>query len=277
MLSFLFWNLMGENRPERHETLRAHLNRIARLFDVDLFIFAEPFCNGADLAASVNNDVSRAYRDEPSIGQSLGVQILTRLRAGGLTEVFDSEDGRMTIRRLRADGKDMLLAVAHFPSQLHRSPDDLARYARLCAERIARAESDVGHQRTLMVGDLNLDPFDHGLVEADALHAVMTRQIARARERQLFGKMHSIFYNPMWGLFGDRTAGPPGTYYRSPDGVLAFHWHMYDQVLLRPDLMEKLHELRVLDTDGEHSLLTEAGHPRRSTASDHLPILFRLA
>jgi hypothetical protein len=40
--------------------------------------------------------------------------------------------------------------------------------------------------------------------------------------------------------------------------------------------MDSLTELRILDGDGQASLLTERGRPRSATASDHLPILFRL-
>ncbi len=79
----------------------------------------------------------------------------------------------------------------------------------------------------------------------------------------------------MWGLFGDRTPGPAGTYYHAASG-LSHYWHMFDQVLLRPDLMDSLAEVRILDSDGQESLLTDAGNPRSSTASDHLPLLVRL-
>ncbi|MBI2808325.1 MAG: hypothetical protein HYX68_25335 [Planctomycetes bacterium] len=51
---------------------------------------------------------------------------------------------------------------------------------------------------------------------------------------------------------------------------------MFDQVLVRPELMDRLDDLRILDSDGEVSFLNHAGRPDRNTASDHLPILFRL-
>jgi hypothetical protein len=80
----------------------------------------------------------------------------------------------------------------------------------------------------------------------------------------------------MWGYLGDRTPGPPGTYYYSASSPLTYFWNTFDQMLLRPDLMNTLTELQILDTDGQTSLLTKAGKPRKSEASDHLPILFRL-
>ncbi len=86
------------------------------------------------------------------------------------------------------------------------------------------------------------------------------------------GRPYRFFSNPMWGCFGDRTPGPPGTYYY-PRGS---YGHLFDQVLLRPALMDALTELRILEDDGVESLLTDRKRPRASQASDHLPILFRL-
>jgi hypothetical protein len=53
-------------------------------------------------------------------------------------------------------------------------------------------------------------------------------------------------------------------------------WHIYDQVMLRPSLMDGLRELRILDTEGTTSLLGGQGYPNPGVGSDHLPILFRL-
>ena len=54
-------------------------------------------------------------------------------------------------------------------------------------------------------------------------------------------------------------------------------WEMFDQVLLRPSLMDGLEDLRILDHDGVESLLTKNGLPDSENGSDHLLILFRLS
>jgi hypothetical protein len=77
----------------------------------------------------------------------------------------------------------------------------------------------------------------------------------------------------MWGCFGDRTPGPPGTHFHpTPDGT---YWHLFDQVLLRPSLMDALAEVRILDGDGQEPLVSKNGRPS-AAISDHLPIFFRL-
>lgn len=53
---------------------------------------------------------------------------------------------------------------------------------------------------------------------------------------------------------------------------------MFDQVLLRPELLSifRNEELKILTGVSGTSFLTANGLPKRSVASDHLPILFRL-
>jgi len=142
---------------------------------------------------------------------------------------------------------------------------------------IVRTEDKLDHQRTILVGDLNMNPFDAGVVAAQTLHAVMTRQLAGREERTVLGRSYRLFYNPMWSFFGDRTDGPPGTYYHRSSNPGDLFWNIYDQVLLRPSLMDTLVALEILTIDGQDDLLTKAGLPDKARCSDHLPILFRLA
>jgi hypothetical protein len=83
----------------------------------------------------------------------------------------------------------------------------------------------------------------------------------------------------MWGLFGDRTDSPPGTYYYASSEQRVFFWTMFDQVLIRPDLLPRFDpkDLEILHSDGTASFLTTDGTPDATTASDHLPLLFRLS
>jgi hypothetical protein len=87
-----------------------------------------------------------------------------------------------------------------------------------------------------------------------------------------------MFYNPMWSLFGDWSPGPAGTYYYSNSEHRVFFWNIFDQVLIRPDLLDRFsnEELKVLDSDGNVSFLSPRGVPNVKLGSDHLPILFKL-
>lgn len=123
-----------------------------------------------------------------------------------------------------------------------------------------------------------MNPFETGLVSAAGLNAVMTRQIALRETRTVKGKEYPFFYNPMWSHFGDAGGTPSGTYYYSGARHREFFWHIFDQVLIRPALIDSFQNesLKILSTDGAISFLSNRGVPDPSVASDHLPILFEL-
>ena len=89
---------------------------------------------------------------------------------------------------------------------------------------------------------------------------------------------HHFFYNPMWSCFGDRETGPPGTYYYDRAEAVNYFWNIYDQVLLRPELLDgfDIDSLRIVTSAGETALLDSSGRPDKAKASDHLPIVFSL-
>ncbi len=272
MLSFLFWNLNGNAPADRSEAVRLRLSSLVKNFDVDVFVFAESRFVPNDLAeflSSVNNG-----RYWHSKSESDRIQIFTRLEAMQMTPQFDSADGRLTIRRLIVPPLEILLAAVHLKSQMYQSEDAASHEAAAAQNEIAIVEESLNNYHTLLVGDMNMNPFGTGMVAAQAFHGTMT--MATARERTVSGRRYRCFYNPMWGFFGDRNPGPPGTYFYSASSAIEYHWHIFDQVLLRPDLMRTLEEVEILETDGDMTLVNADGRPDPKTGSDHLPILFRL-
>ncbi|MGK7928934.1 MAG: hypothetical protein AB4290_27470 [Spirulina sp.] len=142
---------------------------------------------------------------------------------------------------------------------------------------IQEAENQVGHRRTLVIGDLNMNPFEDGIIAADGFHAVMTQQIARKRDRTVQGQRKPFFYNPIWGRMGDLSPGAPGTYYHSSSDYINYFWNTFDQVLLRPDLLDYFlpDGFQIISQIGENNLLTESGKIS-SSFSDHLPIMVKI-
>jgi hypothetical protein len=86
----------------------------------------------------------------------------------------------------------------------------------------------------------------------------------------------------MWSCLGDRRGPgpgerPPGTHYFTPSKAMAnWFWQLYDQVLLRPELMHDLVHLEVPDSAGGLPLVTAEGRPRSDAMTDHLPLRFDL-
>lgn len=163
--------------------------------------------------------------------------------------------------------------------KLWAGAEDQREIAADLAREIQEAESLVGHTRTIVIGDLNMNPFEAGVAGASGLHGVMDRRIAARGSRIVRGKRRMFFYNPMWSKFGDADSSPPGTYFRA-DGVhVSYFWHMFDQVLVRPSLLGSLDDggVNIVVELGGQSLLTDRGRPNRAVASDHLPVVCRLS
>jgi endonuclease/exonuclease/phosphatase family metal-dependent hydrolase len=211
-------------------------------------------------------------------GRCKRITIYIRLPRNSIKSLEKYSAHKYTLRQLKLPRAELLLAAAHLSGKPYYEETDKDSECRIFATAIREAEEGVGHTRTLLVGDLNANPFADGVVKADGLHGVMSRAVATRGRRRVAAKSYPFFYNPMWGRFGESTEGPAGTFYYPGSTYKEFFWHMTDQVLLRPALMAsfKNEDLKVLTVDGDRSLLTRNGFPDAKFASDHLPILFRL-
>ncbi len=268
-LSFLFWNLNKKPLWDR-------LASIIAKHEINIVMLAESAEDPVEVCRALTSRTQRRFHSASSPVHRL--HILTSLEEGSLRPVFDDISGRLTIQRLLLPERrvDILVALTHLQSKLHWTDDDQLFTAMSLATDIAEQERRFDNHRTVLVGDFNMNPFEKGIVAAGGLHAVMTRAIAANAKRTVSSREYRYFYNPMWSYFGDRTDGPPGTYYYAKSTPVSYFWNVFDQVLLRPDIMHWLKDLRILDHDGSGTLLTPGGTPDSVMASDHLPLFFRL-
>ncbi len=278
-MKFLFWNILGKN-------LEDAVAQIALDTSSDVVVLAE-VADSARVTLALNRE--RAPEDFfTEVGldndETHDVKIFTRRLPAELVTV-EKNTPRAAIVRVVIPGApdfDFLLAAAHLPSKW--TTDNPANQSSDCtwlAEDIASCEARVGHHRTVLVGDLNVNPFEPGLAVATGLNAVSSRRQAKRVTRKIKDKSIKYFYNPMWSHFGDHPNGPGGTYYyRESENSLGYFWHMLDQVLIRPDLLNHFDSgsLTIVTTVGQQSLLTKDTHvPNRKKYSDHLPITFELS
>ncbi|WP_155897962.1 hypothetical protein [Allocoleopsis franciscana] len=75
---------------------------------------------------------------------------------------------------------------------------------------------------------------------------------------------------------GDSSVGAPGTYYYAGSSYVSYFWNTFDQVLLRPALLDffSQDDLKVISKIGANNLMTENGI--FSSYSDHLPVIVTL-
>jgi hypothetical protein len=264
----VFWNVGRADRAP----LVAELAAERRL---DIVILAESGI-GADQHIPMLGAGTGAVYCRPT-AVTTRLQVFSRSNVLGLEEVHGSSNGRLTVRRLQFGGVDFLLAAAHLVSK--RETDQASQHfeAEVLSAEIRDVERRQGHSRTILVGDLNLNPFEEGVVAAAGLHAMTTKAGVADGSRVVQDKEYPFFYNPMWGLFGDRSPGPAGSLYRRMSQHVSYDWNLFDQLLIRPEAIRLVEEdVELLTRIGETDLATSRGRPNRHVGSDHFPLFFRL-
>lgn len=265
MATFLFWNI---NKKPILDDIVVLCNEN----DVDILILAECEISEVTLLQALNKDRSPIFLSPFSPSQKL--KFFYKYPNSSIRLV--SDNAGVSIRHISPPvGSDIILVALHLPSKLHMSDLDQAFYSTRLKEPIESAETLIGHAKTLIIGDFNMNPFEVGIVAADGLHAVMDKQVALKQSRTVMGRESRFFYNPMWGRMGDTSIGPSGTYYYN-HGNLCYFWNTFDQVLLRPDLLTffKDDNLQVITNVGTKNLI--AGDAIDHSVSDHLPIMITL-
>ena len=247
------------------------------MHEVDVLILAE-CTTGIRLTILRELNSKPEQRFFQSFSTSQKIVIYTRFPSSWIRPI--SEEDGLSIRHLVHPilGQQLLIVGAHLPSKLHLSEEEQTLLATRLRPHIEEAEEQIGHCQTLIVGDLNMNPFEAGVASSEGLHGVMDRRIAQGFSREVRGETRHFFYNPMWSRFGDGSPGPVGTHFYNSSSPLNQYWHIFDQVLFRPSLLPYFsnEDLQVITEVNSTSLMRANGRPDSTVASDHFPLLFRL-
>ena len=266
MLRILFWNINNND-------LSNHIINIVVSNDVDIVILAESVFS-EDIFIS---ELSRFTRN-PFHRVSGFSKLKTFCNSRVKIKPFQ-DTGRISIYRLfTSPGFDIIIAAIHLQSKMYQNETEQIFSAVRLREIIEKAEKENGHSRTIVVGDFNMNPFEPGMVGADCLNSVIDKKIAERRSRIIQGENRKYFYNPMWNFLGDMTKGPPGSYYYNSGRQINYYWNLFDQILVRPDLLDffDFNTINIVTETGGVSLLSDSGKPDKIKISDHLPLMFSL-
>lgn len=269
-VTFLYWNI---NRKSIQHLIAA----IAEEYSVDVIILAENEIPLVLLLTEINGRTGGGtYTPASSIDPR--IHIFSRLPTGSIRLLQDYNG--VTFRQVIPPiGQDILLVAAHLPSKMYADKEDQTAFCIRVARLVEEEENRLGHCRTVIIGDLNLNPFEPGVASADGFHGVLCRKVALKHSRTVRGENRRFFYNPMWGTFGKSTLKPPGTYDDASSKQTCYFWNVFDQVLIRPELLECFQDedIEILSKAGKDSLLTtDSEIPDVSVGSDHLPLLCKI-
>lgn len=195
------------------------------------------------------------------------------------------EDKHVSLFKVHEKKRNYLLAAVHFSSAMYKSEESRGKRADDLAGFIENQEKDCNKERgiseeeyqTIVVGDFNLHPFSSGIIGCHGFQAVYDIRAAKKGSRIVEDEERRFYYNPMWDIMG-KHSGIMGTYYcESDQDDRSFYWYTFDQVLIRPILIERFvwDEFAVI-TEISGKTLLQNGKINKKTYSDHLPIKFEI-
>ncbi|MEF9952655.1 MAG: hypothetical protein RR898_06865 [Clostridium sp.] len=264
-MKYLFWNT---NKKKVNYIL---LELIVH-FSCDVIALAEYNDDIEELMSMICNKGIRLY-SVPKIACERLV-IITKYHYEKI-ETFQ-EESHYTIKCMPHDTLGtQIIAFVHLQSKMYANMHDNINELQTVRKAIEDTERIVNSKKSIIVGDFNINPFEESMVSAIGMHSLSCRKVVfRNKIRRIQNKQHYTFYNPMWNMLGDMDS-PSGTYYYSKGSTLKYFWNTFDQVIIRPELIEnfKLDKLKIIDCVGTIKLLDNNGIP---SVSDHLPIYFEI-
>ena len=267
-ISFLFWNVKNKNSI-------GQITNLVKKYNIDILILAEFEASEVELLLSLNLEKTEYFYNKSRIDKHK-IKIFSRYGY----DIFEPKlenNKRLTIRKLRINrSTNISIAAVHLISKKNCDERNQQFEALNYIQDIINHEKNIGNKNTLVVGDFNMNPFEEAMVSSNIFNSVMCKEIAQKEQRIVQGRSYHYFYNPSWNLFGDFKK-PVGTYYYNKAEHINYKWNIFDQVLLRPPLIDKFvqNDFKIITSDGRESLLTKNGLPNHNI-SDHLPITFSL-
>ena len=167
----------------------------------------------------------------------------------------------------------------HFYSKINWSENSLALECVNFSRDIQIVEEKTNCTNSILIGDFNMSPFENGIVASNGLNALQDVEylLENQKGREIDGTFYKYFYNPMWNFLGDNLS-PYGTMYHRVSGHISHEWHLYDQILLRPQLRKHFNKksFNIVTKIKGQSLLKKNNRPDEVNYSDHLPIIVEL-
>ena len=174
-MKFLYWNV-------KEKSIQSIVVELAHQYELDVIILSECKFSLDEFLVELNTPVTRKYG--LPVNPVPDPIIVSRLPRASFKLILDRPG--ISVRRLVPPiGPDILMFAVHLSSKLYQDKDDQTLFCTRLARYIDTEEKKIGHRRTLVVGDLNMNPFEAGVVGAEGLHGVMARTIAQKESRKV--------------------------------------------------------------------------------------------
>lgn len=265
MYRIVFWNV---NRKD----LRGHVCSIGATSKADAIVLNENSVPRGDTLVALKKHVSADFFYPNAISDER-FHCFCRTRSMDLSELHSGN--RVSVRRMKLGSRRALLGLFHGVDIRNNDASQRQAFAHLVADDLRMVIDSEDTNNLVILGDFNMNPYESGMGLASGFNAMMTRSCTVRGARTYNGHPYDFYYNPMWSLFGDNTAGPAGTVHDTSNQG-PYGWSMLDQVLLHQSMIDSFHRVQILTHAGTTALTKQNGRPDAAGASDHLPILVDL-
>lgn len=275
-MNFLFWNV--EKKPTCYDVIID----VVEDNNIDVIAIAE-FPVGPDEVRTFLNKLRKKDFNFELLQAVAREKVLVFFNKTNAIVKNQYNEGKVAIKMITTNTSKVnaYVAFCHLESKVNINDDEQAERVTKLKETLCSFENDIDDKDgfLLLCGDLNMNPFEKGLIKANGLNAVMDSSIAKKKSRKVQGQSYKFFYNPMWGFLGDLGKGNvSGTYYFNSSNHIQYFWNVFDQVLLRPEAIPYFEKeaLDILTSTTHYNLLKKSGAIDDKQYSDHLPIIFKL-
>lgn len=277
MINILFWNIgttkQNVDDSDRNHRMDAVIEELIIENNIDIAVFCEYRLN----LENICNALSVEYEEfkVAQLPSDCRVRMIYK-EEYYLNLMRDSK--YYFISSFENPLQKFLLSGVHFPSNLHASNRDAEMVVGQYIRDLKEAQVDIGHNKSIVVGDFNANPFDEVMLLTNFFNAIPYADIVEnKKERRVYGKDYQMFYNPMWNLLGDRNV-INSTYFYDSGGAIDFYRNIYDQVIISADMIAYYDKsaLRIITETETQNLVDEDIKPNKREFSDHLPIVFSI-
>ena len=192
----------------------------------------------------------------------------------GVDIAIASSQSRYALSHVNGGDSKLIIVGTYLPDRMNH-PDRGSRIdciRRLLADLRELAETECC-DNLVIIGDMNADPFDSELFQADSFNAALFKPIIDKSPSRIVGGVERPFlYSPMLSCFEERGKAC-GSYYYSDD-FRSQYWHCFDQVIVSRPLVRNV-KPEYLQFAGGSSLMSDM---RPNTKiSDRLPLLVSIS
>ena len=260
-MKLLFWNLQKKE-------LTSEVIELFNEQNPDLIGFAEG--DGLDtslLTQSLRDEYDKDYIRVETPGCE---KLIVFKKAPACVELM-TQHKDYSLLKLSLNGQDYVLCFVHLPSKLHQTDEQQRRACERLYNQVSAEEERHNIEKSIIIGDFNINPFESAMISFSGLAATNGIDCCLRKSVMSDGETKKLFYNPMWTLYKDYKLRP-GSHRYIKTGVSVATWHILDQIVMRPDLVDffNFDSLSFLTKTENYSYISSNGKP---SLSDHLPLV----